>query len=409
MDGSRNARWEHRLLAAILAAALVAPGAWGCEDTALDEPAGATSPGGRPAATGPGGNASQGGGSVPEGSYLDILLGTLASGTRTERAEAAWELGDLGDPGAVPSLIEALRDESWDVRAAAAAALGRLPDPESVQPLLQLIAVEPAASEVREGDLAGAIDAGNAAIESLGIIGNPAAAARLAAIAADEATALDRDAAGSALAAIGEAAVPAVAAAIADAPAAAAARLVVVLAGLGDAALDPLAGALRDRRSAVQVAAARALGGFGPAAVKPLVTALGARSTEVRAAAARSLGEIGDARATGPLVKLLATSKARPPAVTALVAIHGDDATPLVRYLRSRSTVQVYRPLIRIGQGDTVPALVKALKRFGSKAMGETYLNCGERRLERAARQWAGAHGYIVMPGMGAAEEVWGG
>jgi HEAT repeat protein len=157
------------------------------------------------------------------------------------------------------------------------------------------------------------------------------------------------------------------------------------------------------------VAAADALGGFGTGAVKPLVAALDARGDDLRSAAARSLGEIGDDRATEGLVGLLDDAGTRRAAVGALVAIHRDDATPLVRYLRSRATVAVYRPLIRIGQKDTVPALVTALERFGTEAMGETYLNCGEPRLEKAAKQWARAHGYIVVPGMGSAEEAWGG
>lgn len=64
--------------------------------------------------------------------------------------------------------------------------------------------------------------------------------------------------------------------------------------------------------------------------------------------------------------------------------------------------------MIRIGQGSTVTALAAALKRYGTKTMGETYLNCGEPRLEKAARQWARSHGYIVVPSAGAGEEAWG-
>ena len=92
----------------------------------------------------------------------------------------------------------------------------------------------------------------------------------------------------------------------------------------------------------------------------------------------------------------------------ALVKIHADNGTPLVGYLRSRKTVGVYRALIRIGDGDTVSALVKAMKTFGTKTMGETYLNCGSPRLEKAAKAWAAAHGYRVVTRPGSGDEAWG-
>lgn len=175
-----------------------------------------------------------------------------------------------------------------------------------------------------------------------------------------------------------------------------------------DEVLAALVADLRDRRPSVRLAAAEALGDFGREAVKPLIAALDRHGDALRVAAARSLGRIGDVRATKALVGLLGDSATRRAAVVALVAIHRDDAGPLTRYLRSRATVAVFRPLIRIGQNDTVDPLVTALERFGNTTMAEIYLNCGQPRLEKAARRWARDHGYIVVPGFGAAEEGWG-
>ena len=389
--------------------ALVLMGGLGaCEDAATTTGPGTNGDVPGDSGSGGGGTGGGGGGSGPQGA-TESLLEVLRTGTRSERAAAAAELGALGDDDAVPALIAALDDESWEVRAAVAGALRDLPDPASVTPLLALIATEPAPPDVREDELPAAREACNAAIEALGVIGDPEAAERLARIATDRETELDRDAAGAAVVAIGESAIPAVASILAGASSAEAPAVVALLGRLGDGALDPLVAALKDKRAGVRVAAAKALAGQGAGAVKPLIAALGAKGTDLRVAAAASLGSIGDTRATAALVRLLAAKETRPAAVRALVAIHREDATPLVKYLKSKSTVQVYRPLIRIGQADTVTALVKALERFGSKAMGETYLNCGQPRLEKAARAWARAHGYIVVPSPGAGEEAWGG
>lgn len=388
--------------------ALVLMGGLGaCEDAATTTEPGAN--GDVPGDSGSGGGGGGGGGETGLPGVVASLLEVLQAGTRSERAAAASELGAMADDDAVPALIAALDDESWEVRAAVAAALRDIPNPASVGPLLALIATEPAPPDVREDELWTARDACNAAIEALGVIGDPQAAARLAEIAVDEETGLDREAAGTAVVAMGEAAVPALTTFLSRASTAQAPAVAALLGRLGDGALGPLVAALKDKRAGVRIAAARALGGQGAEAVKPLMAALGAKGTDLRIAAAASLGAIGDTRATAALVRLLAAKKTRPAAVRALVSIHRENATPLVKYLASRSTVQVYRPLIRIGQTTTVPALVKALQRFGSKTMGETYLNCGQPKLEKAARAWARAHGYIVVPSVGAGEEAWGG
>jgi hypothetical protein len=52
------------------------------------------------------------------------------------RRDAAEALGQIGDPGAVVALIDALRDDNSSVRQAAAEALGRIGDASAVAPLL---------------------------------------------------------------------------------------------------------------------------------------------------------------------------------------------------------------------------------------------------------------------------------
>lgn len=349
--------------------------------------------------------------SSPEPSLaaLDVAIDTLRGGTRSERQAAADDLAELGDPEAVPALATALADESWDVRWRAAEALAKVHDERAVEPLLQLIAAAPESPPVDDADMWAAQEAYKAAITALGAIGDVRAVPRLVEIAAVETWTLDAGAAEDALGAIGAPAVDGIAEALAAADAATGARILPLLASLGDAGFDKVAAALGDKRAAVRVAAAEALGEFGKGAVAPLLSALESGDRNVRAAAARSLGKIGDTRATAGLVGLLADSKTAAAATTALADIHREDAAPLLKYLKAKKSVGVYRVLIRIGQGDTVPALVTALKAFGTKTMGETYLNCGNATLERAARTWAKQHGYTVVTRPGAGEERWGG
>jgi HEAT repeat protein len=82
------------------------------------------------------------------------------------QADAAFSLGQIGDPRAVGPLIDALRDEDTIVRAEAAGALGGLGDRAAVDPLIR--ALYDAHWEVRS----------NAAL-SLGALGDSRAAPHL--------------------------------------------------------------------------------------------------------------------------------------------------------------------------------------------------------------------------------------
>ncbi|MHB8959445.1 MAG: HEAT repeat domain-containing protein [Candidatus Limnocylindrales bacterium] len=335
-------------------------------------------------------------------------LEALAHGTATERAAAAAELAALGEREAVPALVVALSDESWTVRWRAAAALGTLRDVPALEPLLAMTAIAPAEPAVDEADLNAAARAYRAAVTALGEIGDVRAVDRLAAIAFGDDPADAAVPARKALQSIGAPAIPGIRSVIATLPVERAASAIGILASLGPTALGPLAALLKDARPAVRSAAAAELAGFGTDAVKPLLSVLGGTDRALRGVAARSLGTIGDPSATAGLVRLLADSQNVSPATWALAKIHADDATPLVRYLGSKSTVGVYRALIRVGQADTVSALAKALRTFGTKAMAVAYLNCGNPTLEKAARTWADDHGYKVVTQQGSREEQWG-
>ena len=58
--------------------------------------------------------------------------------TMTSRARAADALGELGDPAAVPALIEALNDPNY-VCVCAAMALALLKHPDAVEPLIRVL------------------------------------------------------------------------------------------------------------------------------------------------------------------------------------------------------------------------------------------------------------------------------
>ena len=67
---------------------------------------------------------------------VDEQLRLLRSRRGWKRATAAFALGDMGSPRAVPALLEALDDPSGDVRAAASRSLGRIGPVEAIEPLV---------------------------------------------------------------------------------------------------------------------------------------------------------------------------------------------------------------------------------------------------------------------------------
>jgi HEAT repeat protein len=126
---------------------------------------------------------------------VDALIDLLKSRAQLDREKAADYLGEIGDPKAVPALIEALKDPviSW----IAADSLGKLGDKRAVQPLIASLGSDekwlrrnaakalgrigdPAAVEPLIGLLSdGKHDVRQAAAAALGTIGSPGSIAAL--------------------------------------------------------------------------------------------------------------------------------------------------------------------------------------------------------------------------------------
>jgi len=168
---------------------------------------------------------------------IDLLTEALSDGRETIAATAAWALGQIGDPRALEPLVAALRHPMPAVQQAAAHALGSLHLADAVEPLVSALVA--------------------------GCPSEPAIAA---------------------LAAIGEAAVPALIASARHYDSVEATTFIAqALARIGAPAIEPLLSLLAE-------------GNNRPRPLGPLL------------AAADALGRLGDGRAVEPLVRLFARS-----------------------------------------------------------------------------------------------------
>jgi VWFA-related protein len=192
-------------------------------------------------------------------SHLKTLLADLRDDDVAMRADAAYELGFVGDPQATNALLQATDDKEERVRRLAAAALGRLGEEVALPRLIERLA-DPSSS-VRE-----------AAASSLRSFGPRAIPALLLEI---ERGAAKKKAAPRVLGA-------------AD-----------ILGKVGDdRALEPLGTLLRDGPPAARLAAARALGDLGLSqGIPALRNALVDPSPEVRMASVKSIVVIAGAAA----------------------------------------------------------------------------------------------------------------
>jgi len=181
------------------------------------------------------------------------------------RATAAFALGDMGSPRAVPALVASLDDPSRDVRAAATRSLGRLGAAEAVEPLVHALA---------SGHLPHGV-------------------------------------AGEALLAVGADALPSLRRLERESDATVRAAAVELVGLLGNASDAPLlVERLRDTSAEVRAKAARALGRLGAGdAASALRAGLDDRIPFVRAAAANALGIVGDEEAVPALLHIARTDR----------------------------------------------------------------------------------------------------
>jgi HEAT repeat protein len=184
------------------------------------------------------------------------------------RAAAAYALGDMACPEAVPVLLGALEDSSGEVRAAAVRSLGRLRDPTAAQPLVESL-------------VAGRVPRGMA---------------------------------GAALLELGTPAVPELRRIAGHEDARVRAIAVTVLGLVGDSGDAGVALAtIADPEPAVRAAAARALTRIGTPAAEPALTqALDDGAHFVRAEAAAALGAIHARAALPRLLEIARTDRFRP-------------------------------------------------------------------------------------------------
>jgi HEAT repeat protein len=353
---------------------------------------------------------------------LELVAPLIHDPSPAVRAEAVAALGRLGrDEDAAMLLFELLADESEVVQESAMDALAHLP-PAGVRPLL-VQALERADPQRRVR-----------AVETLGRLGDPAAAAALEAAAADPRESVRR----AAIKALGELELPGalerLRVALSDPSGLVRQQAVLSLGRLQDpeAAADLLPlldnpdprlrffvlqalGRLRhpgaapavltflnDERPELRFAAVEALGGLrAPAAVRPLLGVLQDADRNLRRAAAESLGHVGDPQAVPALLVALEDEHwsvrcaaaaalgrlASPKAVVALLRrLDDDDATVRRAVLVALGEIGDPRATARVLAALEDPALqasaLETLRQLGPAALTEL-----ERAFGRASEE----------------------
>lgn len=224
------------------------------------------------------------------GEYVQALRSSVPS----VRRHAAVSLGRVGDPSAVPALIEALDDPEKEVRREAAKALGFIKDARATAPLAESL-------DDRE------MNVRLYAAYALGEIKDPKATGPLLRALGDPAWCV-RDQAAWALREIGDPKIAGLLVSALKDPRADAAHVVWLLRHLGASrAAGPLAALLDDPAADVRKRAVGALAQLrDAAAVDPLLAALTDQDPGVRRAAIGALLDLGDDRAKKPLEDLVA-------------------------------------------------------------------------------------------------------
>jgi HEAT repeat protein len=203
------------------------------------------------------------------------------------------------------------------------------------------------------------------AAEALGDIGDKKAILPLVSVLNDSSPSIREQAARS-LVRFRSAAVPRLAAALAERDTQRKVYATGVLGKIGGKkAIPPLVKSLGDVDPDVRCAAAGALTAIGGDAVTLLIKALAGRDEKAKPLAAAALGKIGDARAADPLVGLFSSEnrQVRDAAAGAVVAL-GKDAVPaVIKAVRQSSrTSRIYAASVLgfLGGREALAALNKA-------------------------------------------------
>jgi HEAT repeat protein len=228
-------------------------------------------------------------GNIGDSQAVAPLIKALESDDELVRSAAAEALGSVGDSQAVAPLIRALEDDDKSVRSAAVEALGKIGDSRSVEPLTQALDDE---WQVRKQ-----------VIRALEMIGEPAAESLTQSLASTKSSV--RVFAKMTLVKIGDASVPYLVEALENEEERMRWKAAKTLGEIGNPrATRPLIHTLDDEVWRVRQGAAEALGEIGsPQAVEPLVRAL--KNWPLRGKAAEALGAVGDPQAVEPLIKVL--------------------------------------------------------------------------------------------------------
>lgn len=287
------------------------------------------------------------------------------------REEAATRLGDLKDPRAVSPLVSILKDRDRSVRDAAIGALTAIGAPSVMAVGACLQDAELSVQEAASAVLASIADSRVLdpliraltspdwivrmhAAKALGRIRHPDAVSALIPLLQDKVKAV-REEVSSALAAIGDAAMPALLEALAHQEWLVRLHAVESLGkSKSPQAVEPLlAVVFNDPDTAVREDAVRALGDIGDArAVEFLYTAM--KEPRLRTVAVEALGRIGDRRAVPVLLDVLAGRNILEGART--VAGCGDQWSE-----EMMTRAAAVRALGAIGDERAIPSLVAAL------------------------------------------------
>jgi len=176
---------------------------------------------------------------------------------------------------------------------------------------------------------------------------------------------------------------------------------------------------------------------MGAPAFEPLSACLSDQNTDVQQGAIEALGNLGDKRAIAPLRNALPDWNLNASLVPALEQlgwkpasdteqiydwIGKKDSTRLKQEWEKTSKVllddvssgdqrkvqnAVYC-FMALGDPKIVDDLAQILDDHGDKDMAETFLNCGNDKLEQTARDWATKNGYSTIPIPGASHQNWG-